>query len=140
MQSTIEFSKEAFKQSEERNTYVLDFYAYRMRTEFNLVLKELDKSIGSGWTEKCSLFYKWATVNDELDVNMPIVVRHDLLALKKNEHPSTLALRGSVIQDGDVFKAYLYNEDAESLELVADCESMDDAKNVLEILMLSGAQ
>lgn len=140
MESMISFPMEGFKESPERMTAMMDYYAFLMRNVFKLELKGVDEGIGVGWKEKCSLSYKWVVVNNDLNVNEPVETRYDLLVATIDDQRRDVRLGASIFQCDGAFKAYQYIADRQALQHAADFESLEDAKNVLEILVLAGGK
>ena len=79
--------------------------------------------------------YGFFSNNDELDVNAPPHVRHDLYAL--DEEPSKMGLRGSVLEpkgNSRGFRIYLYDASKEKLDYIAKYNTLDDAKSALVLI------
>ena len=79
--------------------------------------------------------YGFFSNNDELDVNAPPHVRHDLYAL--DEDVSKMCLRGSVMEpkgNSRGFRVYLYDDSKSKLEYIAKYNTLEDAKSALVLI------
>lgn len=81
--------------------------------------------------------YGFFSNNDELDVNAPPNIRHDLYEL--NEHIEKMKLKGTVISprgSRSGYRVYVYNEKDEKLEYVCKHTKLEDAKSALMLIAI----
>ena len=78
--------------------------------------------------------YGFFSNNDNLDVNAPPHVRHDLYAL--NSEVDKMRLMGTILEGERGNRVYIYNEPEEKLEYISKYQTIDDAKSALLVIAM----
>lgn len=81
-----------------------------------------------------SYAYGFFSNNDNLDVNTPPHVRHDLYAL--NADVEKMHLMGTILEGERGNRVYIYNADAEKLEYISKYPTIEDAKSALLVIAM----